>query len=69
MDNKIIKARLVELKVNKRLSDKNFKICQSNNKVLRDKLYILMYDDNDNVIIELLNLAVNGIPAFYFYDK
>lgn len=69
MDNKIIKARLVELKVNKRLSDKNFKICQSDNKVLRDKLYILMYDDNDNVMIELLNLAVNGIPAFYFYDK
>ena len=26
-------------------------------------------DDNDNIKVELLNLAIDDIPSFYFYDK
>lgn len=68
--NRIIKARMTELKINKKLSNANFKICQSNNKILRDRLYLLMYDDDNNKVkVELLNLAIDEIPAFYFNDK
>lgn len=69
LKNRIVKARLTELKINEKLGNENFKICQSNNKILHDKLYVLMYDDNDNIKVELLNLAIDDIPSFYFYDK
>lgn len=69
MDNNILKARMVELKINNRIDDSNIKLCQSDNPVLKNKLFVLMYDDNSNVKVELLNLNTEEIPAFYFYDK
>lgn len=69
LDNKIVKSRLTELKINNKLSNKNFKICQSNNPILEDKLFILMYDNDNNVKVEILNLAIDKIPSFYFYDN
>ena len=69
MENRILKARLVELKINNKLDNRNFKLCQSDNPILKDKLYILMYDNNNNVAVELLNLAVDDVPTFLFYDN
>ena len=69
MKDKILKARLVELKINNRIGNENIKLCQSNNPILNDKLFILMYDNNNNVMIELLNLKKVKVPEFYFYDK
>ena len=69
MDDNILKARLVELKINNRIGNENIKLCQSDNPILKNKLYLLMYDDNSNIKIELLNLKTNEIPSFYFYDK
>ena len=69
MNNRVILARMTELKINKKLHNGNFKICQSNNPILKDKLFILMYDDNNNIKAELLNLAIEEIPSFYFNDK
>ena len=69
MENKVLKARLVELKINNNITDENIKLCQSDNPILKNKLYVLMYDNNDNVRIELLNLKASDIPAFYFHDK
>ncbi len=69
MQNKIILARMTELKINNNLRNENFKICQSDNPILNDKLFVLMYDNNDNIKVELLNLAIENIPSFYFYDK
>ena len=66
LENKVIKARLVELKINKHIDNKNIKLCQSDNPILNDKLYILMYDDNNNIKVELLNLSADDIPEFYF---
>lgn len=64
LDNRVLKARLVELKINNSLDNKNFKICQSDNPILKNKLYLLMYDDNKDVIVELLNLNTDNIPTF-----
>lgn len=69
MKNRVILARMTELKINNKLRNENFRICQSDNPILKDKLFILMYDDNDNIKVELLNLTVDDIPSFYFYDK
>jgi hypothetical protein len=65
----VLKARMVELKINNRIDDSNIKLCQSDNPVLKNKLFVLMYDDNSNVKVELLNLNTEEIPTFYFYDK
>lgn len=69
LKNKVVMARMVELKINKKLDNRNFKICQSDNKILKDKLFILMYDDNDNIKVEVLNLAIDEIPSFNFYEN
>ena len=70
MDNRVVKARIVELKINNKIQNQNIKICQSENPILKNKLFILLYDDKQgNVIGEVLNLATKNIPSFYFYDK
>ena len=69
LENRVLRARMVELKINNKLDNSNFKICQSNNPILKDKLYILMYDFNNNIKVEILNLAVEDIPTFLFYDN
>ena len=69
LENRIVKAKLTELKINNKLSNENFKICQSNNHILKDKLFILMYDDNNNVKVDILNMEADETPSFYFYDK
>lgn len=66
MDNRVIKARITELKINNRLVNDNFKLCQSENPILKDKLFILMYDDNNSIKAEILNLAIEEIPSFYY---
>jgi DNA gyrase/topoisomerase IV subunit B len=69
MDNRVIKARITELKINNKLQNQNIKICQSENPILKNKLFILMYDDGDNVKAEILNLSTSKTPSFHFYDK
>ena len=69
LENRILKARMVELKINNKIDNTNIKICQSNNPILRDKLYILMYDNKNNVKVELLNLAVDNIPTFLLHNN
>lgn len=64
--NPIVAARMIELKINNRLSEQNIKICQSDNPVLSAKIYLIMYDDGDNVKVEILNFANKTIPSFIF---
>ena len=69
LESNAVKARIVELKINKKLDNKNFKICQSSNKILKNKLFLLMYDNNEDIKVEVLNLSTDQIPSFDFYDK
>ena len=62
-------GRLVELKINNRLSDENFKICLNDNPALETEIYLLMYDDEDRVRVDIINFSDLNIPSFVFDDN
>lgn len=64
--HRIVASRLIELKINNRLSDENIKICQSDNPVLDDKLYLVMYDDLGNIRVDIVNFTNTKVPSFIF---
>ena len=59
-------GRLIELKINNHLANDNFKICQSDNPILKTKIYLLMYDDGEQVRTEIINFTDKNIPQFVF---
>lgn len=67
--HRIVASRLIELKINNHLSDENIKICQSDNPVLDDKLYLVIYDDLGKIRVDIVNFADTKIPSFIFNTK
>ena len=65
--NRPVAARLVELKINNHLNDSNIKICQSDNPVLSTKLYLIMYDKKDDIVIEIINFQQDLKPSFIWH--
>ena len=59
-------GRLVELKINNHLANDNFKVCQSDNPILKTKIYLLMYDNDKQVKTEIINFSDKNIPQFVF---
>ena len=49
--------------------DENIKICQSDNPVLDDKLYLVIYDDLGKIRVDIVNFADTKIPSFIFNTK
>lgn len=59
-------GRIVELKINNRLDDENIKVCQSKNPELEAKLYLVLYDDNDDVRVDVVNFSDKEVPSFIY---
>lgn len=63
-----VAGRILELKINNNLGDENIKVCQSDNPVLSAKLYLIIYDDGNDVKVDIINFSAKNIPSFIF-DK
>ncbi len=63
-----VAARLVELKINKHLTDDNIKICQSDNPILSTKIYLVIYDKEDDVVVEIINFQKELKPSFIWHE-
>ena len=67
-NNRKVAGRIVELKINNHLDDANIKVCQTESTELRAKLYLVMYDDKDEVRVDVINIADNANPSFIYGD-
>jgi hypothetical protein len=67
--HRVVAARLVELKINQHVKDAQIKICQSNNPILQSRVYLVMYDENNQVRVEIVNLHKGQNPSFLFEVK
>ncbi len=65
-ENRLLAARLVELKINLALYNENIRVCQSDNPILGNKLYLVMYDDPQGIRVDILNFSKKQIPSFIF---
>ena len=61
-------AKVVELKINQGIDDENIKVCQSDNPILEDKVFAVLYDINDVVAIELIDFD-GSQPIKFIYPK
>ena len=65
----IVAARLIELKINNHITKENIEICQSDNPVLKTKLYLVMYpSEQGKTNVEILNFAKDIVPTFVFEE-
>ena len=64
-NHNVVAARLIELKINNHIARSDIEVCQSNNFVLKTKLYLVMYPAGQGKTkVEILNFAKNFIPTF-----
>lgn len=59
-------GRVTELKINNHLSAAAIRICQSDNPLLKAKVYLVLYDEGDHVMVDVLNFNPTSIPSFIF---
>lgn len=59
-------GRVLELKINGHLGEENIMVCQSDNPILSAKLYLVIYDDGDDVRVDIVNFNTKNIPSFIF---
>lgn len=59
-------GRVLELKINSHLGEENIKVCQSDNPILSAKLYLVIYDRGDDVVVDIVNFSARNIPSFIF---
>ena len=64
-----VAGRMVELKINNHLDDQNIAVCQNDSPELDAKLYLIMYDDDDKVKVDIVNYSDNKIPNFIYNDE
>lgn len=65
-ENRRAAGRVLELKINSHLGEENIKVCQSDNPILSAKLYLVMYDDGNEVKVDIINFSNKNIPSFIF---
>lgn len=65
-ENRRAAGRVLELKINGHLGEENIKVCQSDNPILSAKLYLVMYDDGNEVKVDIINFSTKNIPSFIF---
>lgn len=62
-------GKIVELKINNHLGDENIQVCLSNNPTLSAKLYLVMYDFEDKIKVDIVNFNKEIVPSFIFSEN
>lgn len=62
-------GKILELKINNHLNDANIKVCQSDNPILSAKIYLIIYDDGNDVRIDIINFSKKIVPSFIFSEE
>lgn len=65
-DNKAAIAGVLEIKINKNLGTKKLKICKSRNPILTSDLYVMIYEFDGKVNVDIVNFVPNHNPSFEF---
>ncbi len=68
-ENKAAVAGVVETKINKNLGHKKLRICKSDNPIMKTDLYLLIYEHDGKINIDVVNFIPNQTPSFKFKDK
>ncbi len=68
-ENRPAAARIVELKINTGLGDNNIKVCHSDNPFLDARLYLIMYDVRNEVVVEIINFRKDIVPSFIWKQE
>ena len=66
-NNIIVANKLVTTKINKGLTDKDIRLCQSKNKGNTERMYIMLYLDNNKVVVDILNYAPQTTELSFIY--
>ena len=59
-------GRIVELKINNYLNDGDIQVCESQNPILNLKIYLVMYQQDNKLMVEIVNFSDKIRPSFIF---
>ncbi len=67
----LIADRLITLKINRKLTDRDFRLCMSSNPLTSRQLYLLMYPapGEDGISVDVLNFQNAGRPLTFQYRE
>lgn len=70
-DNYLIADRLITLKINRKLTDHDFRLCVGSNPLTSRQLYLLMYPalGEEGVSVDVLNFQNAGHPLTFQYRE
>ena len=64
--NKAAIAGVLEIKINKNLGAKKLRICKSLSPILTSDLYVMIYEFEEKVNVDVVNFVPNQNPSFEF---
>lgn len=64
--NRKLAGRIIELKINNSLDAENIKVCKTQSPELDATLYLVMYDERDNIRVDIVNFTDRQIPSFVY---
>lgn len=70
-DNYLIADRLITLKISRKLTDRDFRLCVGSNPLTSRQLYLLMYPapEEEGISVDVLNFQNTGRPLTFQYRE